>query len=348
MEVHVAIPDVTGIGKQDNRADQNGVVWHDIPLSRTGMNPFADLLLLHVLYKLVRSVRPSIMLAYTAKPVIFGALAARLCGVPSINVLISGLGYAFTDRSGVLQLVLRALYKLSLRNVNRIFFQNPDDEQVFRELGVIGKQTPAVVIRGSGVNLSAYEASQVPESSARFLMIARLLGDKGVREYVSAARQMKKEFPETSFSLVGWIDENPDAVTLEELDEWISEGVIEFAGRVDDVRPELARCHVYVLPSYREGTPRTVLEAMSMGRAIITTDAPGCRETVIHGENGYLVPVKSVAGLIGAMQKFVCNPELAKSMGARSREVAEEHYDVRKVNDVMLREMGIEQTSKKM
>ena len=173
------------------------------------------------------------------------------------------------------------------------------------------------------------------------MLIARLLGDKGVREYVQAARIVKKTHSNITFYLVGWIDENPDAIHQEELDCWVSEGVISFEGKLTDVRPAIEKCSVYVLPSYREGTPRTVLEAMAMGRPIITTDAPGCRETVVDGDNGFLVPVKSVDALVKAMQKFIDDPDLIAKMAKHSREIAIEKYDVDKVNAVMLREMDI-------
>lgn len=161
--------------------------------------------------------------------------------------------------------------------------------------------------------------------------------------YVEAANLIKRSRPEVTFSLVGWIDENPGAITKEELDEWIESGTIKYFGRLDDVRNALGACSVFVLPSfYPEGTPRTILEAMAMGRPVITTDAPGCRETVVDGDNGFLVPVKSVEPLAAAMLKFIEKPELIERMGARSRAIAEEKYDVHKVNAVMLKEMGIE------
>ncbi|MFA7488539.1 MAG: glycosyltransferase, partial [Lysobacteraceae bacterium] len=181
-------------------------------------------------------------------------------------------------------------------------------------------------------------------ASPGFLMIARLLGDKGVREYAEAARRIRVDHPQAIFRLVGWIDANPDTISQAELDAWVDAGVIEFLGKLPDVRAAIAEAAVYVLPSYyREGTPRTILEAMAMGRAVITTDAPGCRETVVEGENGFLVPPKSVDALVDAMRKFITDPSLAQRMGARSRQIAEDKYDVRKVNAVMLREMGIGQ-----
>src|SRR5258706_5676706 len=172
-------------------------------------------------------------------------------------------------------------------------------------------------------------------------MFARLLRSKGVIEYVDAARILKRRHPHSTFRLAGWIDDNPDSVTRQELNGWIAQGTIEFLGRLRDVRPALNECSVYVLPSYREGTPRSVLEAMAVGRAVITTDAPGCRETVVDGDNGFLVPIKSTENLVTAMERFLLEPKLAVRMGLRSREIAESRYDVNKVNAVMLREMNL-------
>jgi glycosyltransferase involved in cell wall biosynthesis len=290
----------------------------------------------------MRRIRPDVVLAYTIKPVIYGSLAAAVAGVPRRFALVTGLGYAFTgERGGLLTGLIRRLYRIALERVHKVFFQNPDDQALFRQLGILRNGTPSVVVNGSGVDVGDYAVGPLPEGPARFLMIGRLLGDKGVREYAEAARRVRAVHPEAGFGLVGWIDENPDAIAQSELDAWVAEGCIEFEGRLADVRPAIAACSVYVLPSYREGTPRTVLEAMAMGRPIITTDAPGCRETVVDGDNGFLVPVKSVDALVGAMLRFIDDPGLAPRMGARSRRVAEDKYDVHKVNEVMLREMGI-------
>jgi len=181
----------------------------------------------------------------------------------------------------------------------------------------------------------------LPENTS-FLLIARLLGDKGVREYANAARKVKLQYPQVSFKLVGWIDDNPDAIGQHELDEWVNSGTLEFLGKLADVRPAIASSNVYVLPSYREGTPRTVLEAMAMGRPVITTDVPGCRETVVDGDNGFLVSVQAVDELASAMVQFIEEPQLAARMGERSRLIAEEKYDVHKVNEIMLSGMGIQ------
>jgi glycosyltransferase involved in cell wall biosynthesis len=232
------------------------------------------------------------------------------------------------------------LYALSLRSATLVFFQNPDDQALFQQLQLIGSETPTTVVNGSGVDLGDFNVVSLPEKIS-FLLIARLLGDKGVREFVDAARAVRAEYEHVVFKVVGWIDENPDAILQEELDAWVGDGTLVFLGRLKDVRPAIADSSVYVLPSYREGTPRTVLEAMAMGRPVITTDAPGCRETVVDGENGFLISVKDVQGLTAAMLKFVYSPDLISSMGKKSRALAELKYDVDKVNAAMLRGMGI-------
>ena len=344
VQVHVAMP---GGGSLDvcRQLQGRGGVVHTIPMQRTGMNPLADLATLIALFRLMRQLRPQWVLGYTIKPVIYGSLAARLAGVPERFALITGLGYAFTGeqsggKRGLLRKLVQRLYAAALAGSHKVFFQNPDDEILFRQLGILAPRTPSVVVNGSGVNVAEFSVSALP-SYPSFLLIARLLGDKGVREYAQAAAKVKSKYPEARFQLVGWIDDNPAAIIQDELDEWTASGTLEFLGKLSDVRPAIAESSVYVLPSYREGTPRTVLEAMAMGRAIITTDAPGCRETVVNGDNGFLVPVKSVDDLAAAMEQFITDPSLAERMGQRSREIAEQKYDVHKVNEVMLREMGI-------
>lgn len=344
LQVHVAAPDLPLSSTVRQQLEAKGIVVHEVPMHRTGTNPLADLSTLFALRRLMQRLRPSHVLAYTIKPVIYGLLAARLTAVPNRFALITGLGYAFTGEAtgfrGGLRALVRRLYALALKGADKVFFQNPDDRDLFLSLGILGKATPTVIVNGSGIDVSNFAVVPLPKG-VDFLLIARLLGDKGVREYVEAAVRVREVYPEASFSLVGWIDGNPDAIAQSELDAWVSEGIIRYLGRMNDVRPALAACSVYVLPSYREGTPRTVLEAMAMGRPVITTDAPGCRETVKDGDNGFLVPVKSVDALAEAMLRFVREPALRELMGRRSREIAEDKYDVHKVNAVMLKEMGL-------
>lgn len=353
LTVHVAAPDIAVGSSLRADLESMGLFVHDIPLRRTGTNPLHDLRTLLSLYRLMKQLNPDFVLGYTIKPVIYGTLAAILAGVPKRFALITGLGYAFQGEAaagekqqrGFLKALVQRLYGLALRGAHKVFFQNPDDEALFRQLGILTPSATSVVVNGSGVDVGQYAVVPLPAASLdgqmSFLLIARLLRDKGVREYVATARLVKARYPDVMFRLVGWIDENPDSIRQQELDAWVSEGVIEFLGKLSDVRPAIEDCAVYVLPSYREGTPRTVLEAMAMGRAIITTDAPGCRETVVDGDNGFLVAIKSVNELAAAMEKFIVAPELVERMGKRSRVIAESKYDVNAVNAVMLDEMGI-------
>lgn len=348
LQVHVAAPDLQADSGVRQALEAKGLVVHNIPLRRTGMNPLADLHTMLVLWRIMRAIRPQFVMAYTVKPVIYGLLGAWLARVPRRFALITGLGYAFqgdtkaTGKRRLLRSVVQGLYRLALRRTHKVFFQNPDDQSLFQSLGILGPDVPSLVVNGSGVDVAAYQHVALC-GTPHFLMIARLLGDKGVREYADAAARIRAQYPDVVCSLVGWIDENPDAIHQRELDAWVASGTLNYLGRQSDVRPAIEACTVYVLPSYREGTPRTVLEAMAMGRPIITTDAPGCRETVVPGENGYLVPVKSVDKLVQAMLCFIQDESLAPKMGRRSREIAESKYDVHKVNGVLLREMGIGQ-----
>lgn len=346
LTVHVAAPALSSNASVTSELHALGVITHDTSIRRTGMNPTADLKAMFDLRRLMKEIKPDYFMGYTIKPVIYGNLAAWLAGVPHRFALITGLGYTFIGGQGVKRKLVsklaHTLYKTALSKTHKAFFQNPDDEALFRELGLLPKGTPSVVVNGSGVDVSQFEVSPLPlGSTPRFLLIGRLLGDKGVREYVQAAQQVKQQHPEAQFDLVGWIDENPNSITQTELDEWIAAGTINFLGRLTDVRPAIRNCSVYVLPSYREGTPRSSLETMAMGRAVITTDAPGCRETVIDGVNGFLVPVKDANALAAAMLRFIEQPELIAEMGKCSREIAEEKYDVHKVNEQMLKGMKL-------
>ncbi len=345
-EVHAAAPDLLARQDVTNTLRSWNIHLHDAPIQRTGTNPIHDLRSLWALRGLMLRLRPDAVLTYTAKPVIYGSMAAALAGVPRRYALITGLGYAFTGKARGLRAsiksVLMGLYRLALGRCTRVFFQNPDDLGLFRQLGLLPSQVPATVVNGSGIDVESFNLALMPANQPlTFLLIARLLGDKGVREYAEAAQALRKLHPNIRCQLVGWIDGNPDAISQAELDGWVTSGDIEFLGRLSDVRPAIAGCHVYVLPSYREGTPRTVLEAMAMGRPIITTDAPGCRQTVTDGDNGFLVPVRSAQALQQAMLRFVESPDLLAGMGRRSREIAEDKFDVHKVNQVMMQEMGL-------
>lgn len=349
-DIYIMAPDLSQFPDEHQKLKALGYQIYEIPMQRTGTNPIKDLNTLMEMYRLIRQIQPDVVLCYTIKPVIYGTFAAWLAKVPKRFALITGLGYAFQNvesgKRNIFQKLVHGLYAQALRHAEKVFFQNPDDLKLFQDMHLLEANKPTVVVNGSGVNVQDFGVMPLSKNAqgqvkASFLLIARLLGDKGVREYAESARIIKAQYPEAEFHLVGWIDDNPSAISQEELDSWIADGRLKYWGKLSDVRPAIAESSVYVLPSYREGTPRTVLEAMAMGRAIITTDAPGCRETVVHGVNGYLVGVKSVDELVQSMQYFIEDPKLIELMGQRSREIALNKYDVHQVNAHMLREMGI-------
>ncbi len=321
----------------DRRLASWGVRRLRIELQRTGSNLAVDLRLLLELRRLMRAEKPDVVLAYTIKPVVYGALAARWAGVPRRAAMITGLGFAFappaTLRQRIVRTVARALYHTAMACTDTVFFQNADDEADFRRAGLLRGAQRIVHTGGSGVNLERYAVAALPPGPLRFLMIARLLADKGVREYLQAAAQVRAAQPELSFHLVGPFDDHPAAVSRAEVEAAVASGAIVYHGPAHDVRPHLAACHVYVLPSYREGTPRSVLEAMAVGRPVITTDAPGCRETVVPGDNGLLVAPQQAAPLARAMQAMAALPreEIAR-MAGRSRALAQARFDVNLVN----------------
>jgi glycosyltransferase involved in cell wall biosynthesis len=319
-----------------------GVAFREVPCDRAGLSVRRDLRLLRSLVMLFRSTRPDIVLNYTIKPVIYGSLAARLAGVPNVYSMITGVGYAFGEGRGrrAVRMAASAMLRLSLPSNRAVFFQNPDDRSLFQQLGLLGRRGRAVLINGSGVDIDAYRPVPYPQQLS-FLLIARLLADKGVREYVAAARLIRARYPDVRFRLVGPLDPNPSGLRGEEIQAWVNEGLIDYLGELEDVRPAIAASSVYVLPSYGEGTPRTVLEAMAMGRPAVTSDAPGCRETVVDGVNGYMVPVRDAGALAQALDRFIQQPELIDRMGRESRRIVADKYDVHKVNRVILETMRL-------
>ncbi|OOE63848.1 glycosyltransferase family 4 protein [Salinivibrio kushneri] len=343
-QIHVACPSMPANAPERLILQEFGAQVHDIPMNRSGLNPITDIRTCWVLWRLMHRIKPNRILGYTIKPVVWGSLAGFLAGVPQRYALIAGLGYAFVEGDSVskkrvfVKHTAQLLYRLALNRCQRVFFQNPDDELLFRQSGILKKRIASTVVRGSGVNLDHFQAVSLPEKPA-FLLIARLLIDKGVREYAQAAKRLKVQYPEARFMLVGYLDENPESISQVELDSWTSDGYIDYLGKLDDVRLALAQASCFVLPSYREGTPRSVLEALAMGRAVITTDAPGCRETVIDGENGFLVQPKSADDLTRAMEKLIQDPEQIETMGETSLQRAREEFDVHKVNAIMLKNM---------
>jgi len=232
------------------------------------------------------------------------------------------------------------LYSVALGHARRVFMLNKDDVDLFVGSRMVARRK-VVLIDGIGLDLKFYRAAPPVLEPICFILVARLLREKGVYEYVEAAKLVKIACPMTRFILVGSIDKNPSSVTAQEVTAWEAEGLIELSGQVSDVRSWLVKASVFVLPSYREGLPRSTQEAMAAGRPVITTDVPGCRDTVVDGMNGFIVPVRDVAALAKAMLKFVNNPELIAEMGAKSRAIAEQRFDVHRINSKILREMDL-------
>ena len=315
-----------------------------IPFQRNGLSLFADLKTFWSLFHLFNQESPSFILAYTIKPVIWGGLAARLCRI-RFFALITGLGFAFQGTSRkrkLLTKVVTFLYKTALARAQAVIFQNQNNRETFISLGIVA-ENKSFVVDGSGVDVSRFGLTSLPENNDNlvFLCVARLLGEKGLREYARAAGIVKTHFPNTRFVLVGPTDTSPDGIPSDEVAQWVADGVIDYKGSAPDVRPFIEAAHVYVLASYHEGLPRSSVEAMAMGRSVITTVAPGCRETVVEGVNGFLIPVADAESLAKKMIWFIKHPEQMRQMGLASRKIAEERFDVHTVNARMVEIMKI-------
>ncbi|WP_339136095.1 MAG: glycosyltransferase family 4 protein [Candidatus Electrothrix sp. GW3-4] len=325
-----------------------GADFRAFPIQRNGLNPWNDFKTFISLYKIFCQEKPDIVFAYTIKPVIFGGFAISCLNknVP-FYALITGLGYVFEGKNTqrrLLRKIASWLYNLSLRKATRVIFQNYDNQEKFVKKHIVSADKCAVV-DGSGVDIKHFQVAQMKAGKPIFLLIARLLQEKGIREYTRAARKVKERYPDAVFNVLGPEDPSPDGVSITKIQAWHDKGIIQYLGVTDDVRPFLTSCHAYVLPSYHEGMPRSVLEAMATGRPVLTTDTPGCRETVIQGENGFLVPVRNAEALAERMTWFIEHPEEWKRMGKRSREIAEEKFDVQKINKELMAIMGLEQSN---
>lgn len=340
-----------------------GAQFCRIPLKRTGKGLASDLEYFRQLRILIRRTRPQIVLSYTIKPVIYGSLAAAAEKVPLVCAMITGMGAVFASngmKMRILRFAVCILMRLALARCHVVFFQNVDDFMECRQRRLLVDTSKVKVLAGSGVDLRHFcyvQVQPVHDNGISFLLIARMLREKGIREFVEAVRLLRAKWPVRA-TVVGPPDANPSSISAAELSNWQREGLITYVPGVDDVRPFLADCHVFVLPSYyREGTPRTVLEAMAMGRAIVTTDMPGCRETVrltqgaadlrgrgisvMEGENGFLVRPRDVGALADAMSRFVREQRLVRDMGRRSFEIVVQRFDVRKVNAEILEVLGL-------
>jgi glycosyltransferase involved in cell wall biosynthesis len=310
-------------------AEARGAETIELNVDRSGLNPIRDALLLGDYLRMLGQIRPAAFIGFTAKPNIYGSWAARLRGIPALPN-VSGLGTAFIN-SGPLSALVGGLYRLAFRACPIVFFQNPDDCELFIERKIVRREQ-ARMLPGSGVDLSHFSPVPAPDD-IRFLFIGRLLGDKGVREFAEAARLVRADNPEWKFQLLGSLDAgNRSAIEQVELDRWVADGVLEHLGQVDDVRPHIARATAVVLPSYREGLPRSLLEAAAMARPLIATDVPGNRQIVTDGNNGFLCAVRDPLDLASAIRKMgLMQQSDREAMGQAGRSIVERDFSETRV-----------------
>jgi len=328
------------------RISELGAEPVDITMARTGMNPFTDMRDTFRLVSTLSRLKPEIVLSSFIKPVIFGTLAAWLARVPRRIAMIEGLGFVYTDngvapgiKTRSLRAMVSSLYRLALKRAHRVIFLNPDDMNDFSSLQIVDRDK-ATLLGGIGVDLEEWTCKTPVSEPIRFLFVGRLLDEKGINDFIEAARIMKRSRSNIEFVVLGAVDSNPGSISTEQMNECVKFNLLIWPGHVH-VKPWICRSSVFVLPSYREGLPRSTQEAMAMGRPVITTDVPGCRQTVVDGRNGYLVPVRDPEALANAMIRFVDYPELIAQMGKESRRLAEERFDVHEVNARLIQILGL-------
>ncbi|OIU86259.1 glycosyltransferase family 4 protein [Acinetobacter sp. AR2-3] len=318
-------------------------------LNRGGLNPLADIIATYQLSKKIKAINPDLVFSYFSKPVIFGTLAAKLAQIPRVIGMLEGLGYTFTEQpeglSKKTQLIKKIqvfLYKIALPQLDQLIFLNPDDPKDLIERYVINVKN-IEVLGGIGLNLHHYKYSENFNSNISFIFIARLLAEKGIHDYLKAAKIVKEKYPSVKFTVLGAIDKEAlGSLKEEELENLVKTNIIEYPGHVSNVSEWIENSSVFVLPSYyREGVPRSTQEAMAIGRAIITTDVPGCRETVVDGVNGFLVPKWNPEALAEKMIYFIEHPEQIRLMGAESYKIAIKKFDAEKVNQRLVNILGL-------
>lgn len=316
---------------------QKGVPVSQFDFSNASKNPFKDLIRLWKLYILLRQEKPTHILPFHIKPVLYSGLCSLVFPQIKVYPTIAGLGYIFMSEqtsTRFLRKIIVLLYKIVFKRSTKVFFHNQDDLKMFVEDGILSSEK-AVLLNGSGVDTKSYKFTNLPPELS-FIFIGRALKDKGLYEYMEACASIKKENPEVTCRLICSHSSNPSAILPTEIQSLCDTYGIEYIGEVSDVRPWLEKSSVFVLPSYREGLPRAGLEALSVGRPIITTNVPGCREIVVDQVNGYLIPAQDSETLAEAMRKMIVNHKSLSRMGEESRKLAESRFDVDKVNKVIL------------
>jgi len=339
-KVYVLAPDI----RDDLKPEliKMGIEFIEIKLERKGLNVFNLISSVFELVRLFKEIKPNIIFSYTHKAILSGSLAAKISGLSNTFSMVTGTGHIFdhqTKKEKVIKLIGSLALRIALRFNNLVFFQNPDDQALFLKNNIVPSQKTKLV-NGSGVNLDKFSVSPLP-SEPIFLCMARLIKSKGLEEFARAAKRVKKLYPEARFILYGYPDDHPDSIDENEIiSNWLNDFGVEYFGYAENPIEAIKECSVFVLLSYKEGTPRVVLEAMAMGRPIITTDAPGCRETVKNGVNGFLVPKFDDLEAANAMTKLL-SAELRKEMGKESRKFCESKFNVFDVNNTLLSDMGV-------
>ena len=330
LEVHVIAP-----GESPEALSKEGFKFHSVEMSRKGMNPFAELSTIFALRRLFKRIQPDLVHLVTIKPYLYGGIAARSAGVPAVVSAVAGLGTVFIDNSlktKVVRAVLWFLYSFAFgHNNQRVIFQNSNDLSLLADWIGLDKRKTAL-IRGSGVDLMQYLFLEEPSGTPVVTLVARLLVDKGVGEFVEASRILKAKGVSVRMCLVGDIDEgNRTSITEDQLEHWVEHGLVEAWGYRKDINQVYALSNIACLPSYREGLPKSLVEAAACGRAVVTTDVPGCRDAIAADLTGLLVPVRDAEALADTIQDLIENPDKRKAMGAAGRQLAEQKFAIEKV-----------------
>jgi glycosyltransferase involved in cell wall biosynthesis len=343
-EVYAAAPDSEE--EWSKQLSLHGIHYDSFELQRNGENPIKDIQGYFSVKKLIKAIKPDVVFAYQAKTVIYGTLAAHACGVTEIYDLIAGLGSVFRNaekswKRKLVKGILSLEYRTALKHAKVVFFQNHDDSKLFIDSSLV--ETGKIkYMNGSGVNTEHFIRQPMPQMQGKkVLFVGRYIADKGLHEYLEAARLVKTKHPDVTFEMVGYYDTNPSAVKPDFVQQYIDDGSVIDCGKQDDTYPYLKNCYTFVLPSYHEGIPKSVLEAMAVGRPIVTTNAPGCKETVENGVNGYLVDVGNSTQLADQIERIICNEKIAALMAEESYKRVMEKYDVRIVNEQLIMDMGL-------
>ncbi|VAX07265.1 Lipid carrier : UDP-N-acetylgalactosaminyltransferase / Alpha-1,3-N-acetylgalactosamine transferase PglA; Putative glycosyltransferase [hydrothermal vent metagenome] len=332
-DVHVA----TSAGPEVAQIRSKGLTVHEIPFTRSSSEILHELRTLYGLYMLYKKIQPDIVHHVTIKPVLYGSFIAGIVKVPNVVNAISGLGFVFIAeglRAKLRRLLVKTAYRYVLRKKNvKVIFQNPDDQSMFINMGILNKEQ-AVLIKGSGVDTNLYFVQPELDGPPVVVLIARMLWDKGIKEFVEAARHLKKRGIEARFLLVGDIDKgNPKSISYQEIDLGCKENVVEWSGYSADIPKIMASSHIVCLPSYREGLPKVLIEAAACGRAVVTTDVPGCRDAIEPDVSGLLVRVHDIKSLADALERLITDDSLRRKMGRAGRVLAEREFTIQKVVD---------------